>query len=382
MYCLNPNDDEPIFSLFDQIGCDEENPTAPFVDGGQFAKELLYMDGQGKKRIKMYINCEGGLTKEGFSIAGVMRSMKTPVTVRVLHAAESMGAVIAMMAPDIEAMDFSKFMLHMAYATDGSESEGLDMINKCLVMAVSKRWGKSEEETRKALAAETYFTAAEAKKAGLIDRVISSAGDAQIVAQTKKERKDYAVAYLNKTIQKENTMEKSAICDLLGLDHNVSDAVAMDALRAFKAKADKVMVKAKKAKAMEEEEEEDCSPEMKALKKENAEMKAKMEASEKAKNDMETADKKAKAVAKAKSTIEAKAKERGLKFEDKVLTKYVALAGDTDEGLTDVIETIEAIEVTKTAPATFEIKAQSDGLKVYNAATIMSEVRNRTKIKS
>lgn len=359
MYCLNPNDDEPIFCLFDPIGFDATAPTAPYVSGSDFAKELMWLDGQHKKRIVLYINCEGGQVKDGYNIAAVMLNMRTPVDGVILHTAASMGGIIAMCCRTLQIMDFGSMMLHLAYNSDGSEDKGLENTNTGIITTVSKRWGKSEEKVKEILTAETYFTSKEAFKQGLVDEIITSS-DKNIpdAGAEAKEKRVYAMAFVNKLLNKEkipNKMEKKEICELLGLDPNVSDTVAMEALKSHMAKAKVALAKMsdddddKKALKKAKDEAEAATAKLAKMEKEKAE-----EDDKKAKAEED--DKKAKAKAHAKNTIIAKAKERGFALEEKQVDAYVGFAGDTPEGLASVIDTIENIPVLKKAPVMNKLK--------------------------
>ncbi len=359
MYCINPESDEPIFCLWELIGVDEKNPTKPFVDGNQFARELLYMDGEGKKRIQIWINSEGGSIKDGWSIISAMLNMKTKVDTLVIGIAYSMGGVIAIMGRRREMMDYSSLMLHLGWNPDGEQDKGLDVINEGLIAAVVGRMGKTKEEAKALLTAETYYTATttdssdNACEHGLIDNVINC-NDINKPRQVsdKKALKTFAHAYLNKSISpKENDMKKSDICKLLKLDENTTDEVAFKALEDHIARGEKAIAALAKKKAEEDEEEND-EDKKKSKAKADDEMAAKVKALEDgaaAKAESDKAQAKANFQAKAKIEITAKAKERNItKTED--IDNYVALAGESDDTLAKVIKTIDAIPViTKAA---------------------------------
>jgi len=79
--------------------------------------------------------------------------------------------------------------------------------------------------------------------------------------------------------------------------------------------------------------------------------KADADADEEAKAKKVVEDKKAKDAFKltAKAKIELTIKNKGLIIADKAVLNYVDMAGETDESLNKVVETIEAIPSTKTA---------------------------------
>jgi len=335
-YCINPESDEPIFTLFDQIGKDEDKPFDAFIDGNLFARELLYMDGEGKKRIQIWINSEGGSVKDGYSIISAILKTKTRVDVLVMGIAYSIAGVIALMGKKVEAMDYATLMYHNPFNPDGTKDEGLEVIKKSLVIAVASRTGKSEDEVIKIFDATTFYTAEKAKKEGFVD-VIISAGDvnAPKTNDSKEAKQKYAVSYLNKfknPKNKEMTPEE--------IKAHIADGIAAG-IAALEAKN-------KKKKDEDEDEDEDKKKMKKTLAEAEDKIKA-YEADEKARQKAEDEDKKTKAKAQAKAKIESVLKTKNLSIEEKVVNNYVEMAGETEEGLNKVVETIEAIPTTKTA---------------------------------
>lgn len=346
MYCINPESDEPIFLLFDPIGKDDEKPFEPFVNGNDFARELLSMDAMGKKRIQIWINTEGGSVKEGFSICSAMLKSKTKVDTLNVGIAYSMGGVILAMGRKREAMDYSSAMCHMAYNPDGTEDKGLDVINQMIITALSERMGKTQDEVKKIMAATTFYTAEESKAAGLVDEVIyCNEENKPRGTTTSKAKYEFGKAYAKSILNKLNPQTMKSVAKALGLNSEASeDAILSEVTKILnkKAESDKKMedleAKAKKA-----------ADDLDAYKKEKEEEDKK----NKKKAEDDEADKKAKAktefAAKAKNKIEEKIKERGLKFDQKAVDNYIALAGETEETLNKVVETLEQIPVTKTS---------------------------------
>lgn len=350
LYCDNPDDDEPIFRLFNQIGADENKPEKPYVDGNQFARELLFMDGLGKKRIQIWLNCEGGNIKDGFSIIAAILKTKTKVDTLNVGIAYSMAGVIGLMGRKNEALDYSSYMYHMGYNPDGTQDEGLNVLNQSLITAISNRSGKTEDEVRAILKATTYYSAQEARTAGLIDEVVpcNELNKPRAVAlENYNELYTFGVNYVNKLFAQNKKMNKKEICAILGLDENVSDQVAMEKFKSYVAKAqakaddddgDDKKAQAKKMKKMEDDLAEAKAS---AAKAEDDLAKFKKEEESKASAKAEEDQK-----AKAKTEIEAKAKERKLELSADQLANYTALAGTSAENLAAVIKTIEAIPVT------------------------------------
>lgn len=362
MYCINPDSDEPIFCIFDQIGRDDEHPEAPYVDGNEFAKELLRIDGLGKKRIQVWINSEGGNVKEGYSIITAMLQSKTKVDVLVIGIAYSIMAVASLMGRKVEMMDFSTLMFHNPYNPDGNVDKGLEVIKQSLITAVAKRVGKSESEVASFMAATTFYTAKVAEKQGFIDNVIHC-GESNVprktadITDTKAQQlfgTKYANKYLAQALTKKEdspiiptkTKHMKTVAKALGLNEEASEDAMLSEVSKFQAKKVSDEEKIKKLEDALATAQNTLS-EFKKKKAEDDEMAAKAKA--KADEDAAAASEKMKQEAKAafkvsaKAKIELKIKDKGLTLADTAVANYVDMAGETEETLTKVIETIEAI---------------------------------------
>jgi len=379
MYCINPDSDEPIFTLFHTIGRDDENPHDPYIDGNMFAKELLYMDGEGKKRIQIWINCEGGNVKEGMSIISAILQIKTKVDTLNIGLAYSMGGFISLMGRKREGMDYSSYMYHDPYDPTGKGANKLvEALTKSLHTTVVSRTGKSPEEVKAILGAETFYTAKEAHDAGFIDHVVNSAdSNAPRKGAGTKALKAYALANIKKVLAKVPNLDQSRLDNILNKDNSsitpkiktmkvvaqalelndeASETAIANAIKNIQSKltvTDKANVDLKEVNAK--------------LEKENLDFKAKIQDAEnvaaKEKEEAEKASEisaKAKFKVDAKVKIDAKIKEKGLKLADKTLENYIAMAGDNDESLKTVLETINDMEVTKVAPVINNTIAKGD----------------------
>ncbi|WP_139785115.1 head maturation protease, ClpP-related [Parabacteroides sp. Marseille-P3160] len=157
--------------LFGSIGND--------IDGSRFANDLAELDGK-VDQIDLHINSPGGSVDQGYSIVSVMLSMKSNVDVYIVGIAASMAAVIAVCGNRVKMYDYSKLMIHDPYfegtayekLTD-KQKKSLDNITDSLRTILSRR-GKTKEEIAMLMREETWFSAQEAKAAGLIDEVIST----------------------------------------------------------------------------------------------------------------------------------------------------------------------------------------------------------------
>ncbi len=151
------------------------------VDGDAFAQELASLDDLGLEQINIRGNTLGGDVAQGMSIVSAVLSMRTPVVFWVDGIVASMGAIIAVSCDRVVMMDYSRLMIHDPFFV-GQGADKLTLkqkkyLNNCtemLQMVLSRR-GKSQEEVADLMKAETWFSAIEAKEAGLCDQIVPSA---------------------------------------------------------------------------------------------------------------------------------------------------------------------------------------------------------------
>ena len=339
MYCINPESDEPIFCLFDPIGKDSDNPNDPYIDGNAFAKEMLAMDGLGKKRFQIWINSEGGSVKDGYSIISTMLNTKTKVDTLVVGIAYSIAGVIALMGRKVEAMDFSALMFHNPYNPDGSSGRGLDIIRKSLVTAVSSRTGKTDIEVEGILNATTFYQAKDAKAQNIIDFVVDS-GEINIPHGNATAQQAIGRQILNKLLpQKQKQKQMKLTAQALGLSPDATDeSIAAEIAR------------------IQNKKNADSEAEKVALTKAKEEAETKLAEIQKAK-DKELADAKASADKSAKEAVKSANKlkivealnKKELPADEVAVEKYAVLAADTEDGVKSVLDLIESIPTTKKA---------------------------------
>lgn len=150
------------------------------VDGDVFAQELAALDDLELDHVKLRINTQGGDVFQGMSIVSAIQSMKTPVYAYIDGIAASMGAVVAISSKKVYMADFAKLMIHDPYFAgtaseelSNKERKALERITDMLRQILSSR-GKNEDEIARLMREETWFSADEAKLAGLCDEVVIS----------------------------------------------------------------------------------------------------------------------------------------------------------------------------------------------------------------
>ena len=144
--------------------------------------QFLFLDSQdGHKDIKFYINSPGGSVTAGMAIYDTMQYVKSDVSTICLGMAASMGAVL--LASGAKGKRFvlpnSEVMIHQVMG--GAEGQASDIkiraerilkIKDDLNKILAKHTGKSLEMIEKDSDRDYYMTAEDAKKYGIIDKII------------------------------------------------------------------------------------------------------------------------------------------------------------------------------------------------------------------
>jgi ATP-dependent Clp protease protease subunit len=164
-------DDQPAeISIFDEIGFWGVNAAA-------FIADLKKIDA---KELTVLINSPGGSVFDGLAIYNALRQHPANVTVKVMGVAASAASFIAMAGDKIIMPENSFMMVHnpmggvFGNAEDMREwADTLDKIASSLIGIYVARTGKSEEEVKSLLDAETWMTAKEALDLGFADEVVA-----------------------------------------------------------------------------------------------------------------------------------------------------------------------------------------------------------------
>ena len=145
--------------------------------------QFLFLDAESKdKDIKFYINTPGGSVTAGMAIYDTMQYVKSDVSTICVGMAASMGAtLLAAGAPKKRfALPNSEVMIHQVMG--GAEGQASDIkiraehilkiksrLNKILAKHTGQKVAKIEKDTDR----DNYLSAEEAKRYGIIDRIIS-----------------------------------------------------------------------------------------------------------------------------------------------------------------------------------------------------------------
>ena len=128
--------------------------------------------------INVRINCRGGMVFEGIAIYNALRLHKANVHISIEGLAASIASVIAMAGDTVTIAENAMMMIHNPYGWASGDAEAMrktaevmDKIADSIAVSYTARTGKSIEELKALMDAETWFTAQEALDMGLVDQI-------------------------------------------------------------------------------------------------------------------------------------------------------------------------------------------------------------------
>ena len=144
--------------------------------------QLLFLESEdNKKDIKLYINSPGGSVSAGLAIYDTMQYVKPDITTICIGSAASMGAMLLAAGAKNRRLSLpnSNIMIHQIMG--GAEGQATDIkiraefilklkskLNEILVKHTGQNLDKIEQDTDR----DYYMTPEEAKKYGIIDKII------------------------------------------------------------------------------------------------------------------------------------------------------------------------------------------------------------------
>ena len=144
--------------------------------------QLLYLESENpKKEIYLYINSPGGLVTAGLGIYDTMQYIKPDVSTLCIGQAASMGSFL--LAAGQKGKRFSlpnsRIMVHQPSAGFQGQATDIEIhanevlaLKKRLNEIYSKHTDQSVDNIKKALERDNFMTPENAKKFGLIDKVV------------------------------------------------------------------------------------------------------------------------------------------------------------------------------------------------------------------
>jgi ATP-dependent protease ClpP protease subunit len=365
-YCIDPSAAQPIMLIDRHIGYDPEDGYG--IDGADFARELMVLDGMGKECINIWINSVGGIVLDGYNIITAMLKSKTKVNTYCGGMAASISGVIFQMGRERVMADYGILMYHNPFGSENSDA--LKAMRDSIVTAISQRTGMTEEDTLAMMRRDTFLLASEALELKMCDRI-------EVTADLNKKRMAAATvsndargiykearAILNSilpTTKTQNNMDFKRIANRLKLNPEASEDAILDGItqienRASKAEGD--LATARNQITTLEADKTKLTGELTEVK-----------------NKVETAEKEAKKV-KAEALVTAAAKLGVIKNEAAVIAKWTDLATNDYDGTKNLMETLP---VNKNA-----VKIETGGDAKENtsilenqAAIEMATIKNR-----
>lgn len=353
MYVVDYNSDEPIMLIDKWIGFDQEEGMG--IQGDLFQRELLELDGMGKKRIQVWINSPGGIVTDGMNIYNAILATKTKVDTRCIGMAASIAGVIFQAGRVREMNDYGFLMYHNPFGSDDDGS--LDVMKDSIIKMISTRSGMTTDQVAKMMKEETFLTAAEAVGMKLADVILPS-GEVNIKRKTPATANVKAywkeASTIHNNIFNTSSMNLTKITNKLSLNDAASEDAIVSAITEIQNKA-----------AKSDKDKKDTEDKLDKMKKELDEHKEKFDKLkgeyDKACDDLEEADKKAKSEdakakkEKAKNLIDAAAVGGKIKADavNKWIEKAVADFDGTKELLDGIAGNAKAVK--------FETKAGAGG---------------------
>ena len=144
--------------------------------------QLLFLQAEdAKKEISMYINSPGGNVTAGLAIQDTMRMVKSPVATYCVGQAASMGAILLSAGGKGKrhALPNARIMIHQPWGGAQGKASDIEITAKEILRLkeilngiLAEASGKSLEEVTKDTDRDHFMSAEEAKKWGIVDKVL------------------------------------------------------------------------------------------------------------------------------------------------------------------------------------------------------------------
>jgi len=145
------------------------------LDASAFVQDLAALD---VSQINLWVNSPGGSVYDGVAIMNALRRHPANVTATVDGIAASAASFIIQAADEVVMGPGTELMIHDASTIVWGNADAmaeaavnLDRVSSTIAGIYAERAGGTVDEWRTAMKAETWYTADEAVKAGLADRV-------------------------------------------------------------------------------------------------------------------------------------------------------------------------------------------------------------------
>jgi len=158
-------------------------PVSDAVSNSVIAQILFLASKDPKKDIKLYINSPGGSVTAGLAIYDTMQYVQCPISTVCIGLAASMGAVLLAAGTKGKrfALPNSEILLHQVAGGVSGEAAAIEITAKQIVKIrdkinriLAEHTGKNIKDVSKDTDRDFYLSAVDAKKYGIIDKVIDT----------------------------------------------------------------------------------------------------------------------------------------------------------------------------------------------------------------
>lgn len=367
-YVIDPNVSQPIMLIDRHIGYDETDGYG--IDGADFARELMILDGMGKECINVWINSPGGIVLDGYNIYNAILKSKTKVNTVCVGIAASISAVIFQAGRERIMCDYGILMYHNPFGSENTDA--LRAMRDSIVKMISQRCGMTEAETMMMMRLETFMLASEALEKKMCDTIEVSAdynkkrlAPATVANDAKgyyREAKSVLNSILSTT--KKPNMDFSKIANKLGLQPEANEDAIMRGIVAIENRAttsEAALVTVRNQVAALEVEKTSLTAQLTDIK-----------------NKQEAAEKETRQV-KAKALIAAAVKLGSIKNEADVITKWEEKATKDYDTIKDILEDMPINKAAVKIDAGAD--AANKSILENQAAIEMAAIKNRLTIK-
>jgi len=228
-YVLNKSENRIAFGIYGEIGTD--------VDGHALAREINATEGQ-YSEIHVHINSQGGSVIHGMSIFTALYNCRQKVTTHIDGVALSMAGIIATVGKEVKMNDFGRLMIHNPFLPDKEKNKAMSDGEKTMLESLKgmlteifvNMRGIRQQFVETEMAAETWYTSKEAKKAGLVDEIVITGKKAFIAdAANGKQMVDVMNSLINNL--KTQTMELKKLTEVLNLAETTPEDKVLEAIQ-------------------------------------------------------------------------------------------------------------------------------------------------------
>ena len=166
------------------------------VSANRVCSQLLLLSAEDSRTdIGLYINSPGGSVTAGLAIYDTMRLIPNDVATLAMGFAASMGQFLLTVGTRGKrgALPNARIMMHQPSAGIGGtaadieiQAENLEFMKSAVERITAQHTGQTEETISRDGDRDRWFTAAQAKEYGMIDRVVESLGDVRPAGSRRK----------------------------------------------------------------------------------------------------------------------------------------------------------------------------------------------------